>query len=76
MWNLDELKIGMDDYKQGAVRILGIYKEAYEDEEDLDSKLPSHEELVAFVEDLVRQHGKTSRVRFRRALMSAFNSVL
>jgi len=46
VWNLDKANIGLDDYRQAAAKIRDVYKDAYEDEEDdLDSRLPSQEEI-------------------------------
>lgn len=71
VWNLDaKAYIGLDDYKQAAANIRDVYKQAYEDEEDdLDSRLPSQEEIGAYVEDLANQHGDTAIPRFWRVLM-------
>ena len=72
VWNLDEAKIGLDDYKQAAAKIRDVYKEANEDEEeDLDSRLPSQQNLAGFVEDLATQHGQTAIPRFWRVLTPA-----
>ena len=72
VWNLDQAKIGLNDYKQAAVKIRDVYKEAFQDDEDdLDAELPSQEEIGAFVEQLFEQHGQTSNIRFWRVMTSA-----
>lgn len=70
VWNLDQANIGLDDYKRAAADIREVYKQAYEDEEDdLESRLPSPKEIGAYVEDLAKQHGDTAIPRFWRVLM-------
>lgn len=70
VWNLDAMSIGMDDYRQAAVKIRAIYKEAYDDEDE-ESELPSEEQVKEFVEQLHEQHGQTSNVRFWRVMTAA-----
>jgi hypothetical protein len=72
VWNLDEVKIGLADYIQTAMKIRDVYREANEDdEENLDAKLPSQGDIEGFVEKLFKQHGTTSNVRFWRVMTAA-----
>lgn len=72
VWNLDQAKIGLDDYKNAAAKIRDLYKDAHQDEEDdLDAALPSQQDVAAFVEELFKQHGQTSNVRFWRVMTIA-----
>jgi hypothetical protein len=72
VWNLDAVEIGPDDYKLAALKIRDVYREANEDEEEnLDTSLPSQEDIEGFVDQLLKQHGQTSNVRFWRVITAA-----
>jgi hypothetical protein len=70
IWNLDALHEGTDSYKQAAMKVRAIYVQAYEDdEEDTASKLPSEEEICAFVEDLAKKPADIAGIRLWRVMM-------
>jgi len=68
IWNLDAVESKLENYQEAARKILGVYATAYP---EAKGSLPSDDEVIKRVEDLLKEHPKHASVRFWRLLVSA-----
>lgn len=68
IWNLDALRVGLEDYQAAAQSIRDIYVTAYGDTEE---KLPPGDQVDDLVRDLAVQQAELEGVRFWRVMVTA-----
>ncbi len=73
VWNLDEVKIELEDYQSVAIKILKIFIRAYP---EVEETMPNEQAIKDFVENLFSEYSPFSGVRFWRILVTALINTL